>query len=157
MQIFPITELDRNQLQAFIRSFWHADEMVTKGRLHTPWLHQGYVCKEEDQIVGAITYQVFNQEMEITLLDSRQRNRGYGTKLVEKVILEAKKQRCKRVWCMTTNDNMPAMGFFQKRGFEMVKLHLNSMEKSRKLKPGIPLTGAGGIPIKHEVELEMVL
>ena len=55
------------------------------------------------------------------------------------------------------NDNLPALRFYQKRGFEMVRLFNNAIDRSRKLKPEIPLFGIDGIPLKHEIELEMNL
>ena len=58
---------------------------------------------------------------------------------------------------ITTNDNLSALQFYQKRGFDMSRLYHNAVDKSRKIKPQIPLTGANGIPIRHEIELEMKL
>jgi len=51
---------------------------------------------------------------------------------------------------------MNALRFYQKRGFVLVKVHRNSLEFARKLKP-VPLIGADGIPLRDEIELEMVL
>jgi len=47
--------------------------------------------------------------------------------------------------------------FYQKRGFELVAIHRNALEHSRKLKPEIPLTGKNGVPLRDEIELEMLL
>ena len=58
---------------------------------------------------------------------------------------------------ITTNDNLSALRFYQKRSFDMVRLYLNAVEEARKIKPEIPLTGNDGIPIRHEIELEMKL
>jgi hypothetical protein len=58
---------------------------------------------------------------------------------------------------ITTNDNLPALRFYQKRGFDMSRLFCNAVDLSRKLKPEIPLFGIDGIPLKHEIELEMNL
>jgi hypothetical protein len=58
---------------------------------------------------------------------------------------------------ITTNDNTAALRFWQKRGFKLLRVHRNAVEKSRKLKPEIPLTGNDGIPIRDEIELEMML
>ena len=46
---------------------------------------------------------------------------------------------------------------YQKRGFDLVRVYHNALEQARKLKPEIPLTGLDGIPLKHEIELEMIL
>ena len=57
----------------------------------------------------------------------------------------------------TTNDNLRALGFYQKRGFQLCALRVNAMEEARKLKPGIPLIGEHGIPLRDEIELEIML
>ena len=83
--------------------------------------------------------------------------RGIGTALVEKVICKAKSLGAKRLWLITTNDNIEALGFYQKRGFSLVGVHCNAIEYSRKLKPEIPKTGNHSIPIRDEIELEVLL
>ena len=69
----------------------------------------------------------------------------------------AKKNGCRRVWLITTNDNTYAIRFYQKRGFDMAAIHRNAINESRKIKPQIPLTGFDKIPILHEIEFEMML
>ncbi len=64
---------------------------------------------------------------------------------------------CRKVKLITTNDNIRAIRFYQKRGFDMARLYHNAMEVSRKLKPAIPETGLEGIPLKHEIEFVMDL
>jgi GNAT superfamily N-acetyltransferase len=64
---------------------------------------------------------------------------------------------CRRLWLITTNDNLPALRFYQKRGFVLVRLHRGAVAGSRRLKPEIPLTGSEGIPIRDELELELEL
>ncbi|NLJ25121.1 MAG: GNAT family N-acetyltransferase, partial [Firmicutes bacterium] len=64
---------------------------------------------------------------------------------------------CKRVWVITTNDNVAAIRFYQLRGFSLVALYRNALEEARKLKPEIPLIGIDGIPVRDEVELEILL
>lgn len=80
------------------------------------------------------------------------RSKIYGE--VEKI---AKEQNCLRVTVVTTNDNTKALHFYQKRGFVISVLYKNIMEEERKLKPEIPLTGEDGIPLRDEIELEMIL
>ena len=82
---------------------------------------------------------------------------GIGTALIDAVKDVATMARCKRLWLITTNDNMAALHFFQKRGFMLVAVYPNALEQSRKLKPEIPLIGIDGIPLRDEIELEMPL
>ena len=58
---------------------------------------------------------------------------------------------------ITTNDNLNALRFYQKRGFVLAALYPNALVQSRKLKPEIPETGIGGLPLRDEIELEMKL
>jgi GNAT superfamily N-acetyltransferase len=77
--------------------------------------------------------------------------------LIDAVRQEAQRAGCKRLWLITTNDNLTALRFYQRRGFVLVAVHRNAVELSRKLKPQIPLIGEHGIPIRDEIELEMPL
>ena len=95
--------------------------------------------------------------MEILSLDSLQENQGIGSKLVQNVIHEAKERKLQKIVLITTNDNINAIRFYQKRGFDMVHLFHNAMDVSRKLKPEIPLIGENSIPLRHEIEFELIV
>ncbi|NGX27911.1 MAG: hypothetical protein K940chlam1_00083 [Candidatus Anoxychlamydiales bacterium] len=82
---------------------------------------------------------------------------GIGSLLLKKVIKTAIKNNCKKIKVLTTNDNIDALRFYQKRGFKMIKLHLNALEKDRKLKPSIPKIGDYKIPIQDAIELHYPL
>jgi hypothetical protein len=47
--------------------------------------------------------------------------------------------------------------FYQRYGFDLVGVHRNAVAGSRALKPSIPEIGLDGIPIRHELELELPL
>ncbi|UCF27229.1 MAG: GNAT family N-acetyltransferase, partial [Chloroflexota bacterium] len=79
---------------------------------------------------------------------------GIGSALITKAVETAELEGCYRVWLITTNDNIPALRFYQKRGFRLVAIHLNALDNSRKLKPEIPQDGLDGIPLRDEIELE---
>jgi len=81
----------------------------------------------------------------------------YLMKCLAYLITHTKKAKCKRLWLITTNDNTLAFRFYQKYGFALVAVHRNAIEKSRRLKPEIPLIGNAGIPLRDEIELEMML
>ncbi|MEM6284414.1 MAG: GNAT family N-acetyltransferase, partial [Chloroflexota bacterium] len=60
-------------------------------------------------------------------------------------------------WLITSNDNTPALRYWQKRGFEIIAVHRDAITEARRLKPEIPLVGMDDIPIRDEIELEMRL
>ena len=76
---------------------------------------------------------------------------------IDAVKQKAKVNGCRRLWLITTNDNLNALGFYQKKGFRLVALYPNALEASRKLKPEISLKASNGVPIRDELELELEL
>jgi GNAT superfamily N-acetyltransferase len=117
----------------------------------------GFVAFINNMPAGLVTYHIVSQEFELVTLDSLAEGRGVGSALIQAVIDVARQQSCKRVWLITTNDNLPAMRFYQKRGFRIKAVYPNALELSRRLKPQIPLTGLDGIPLRDEIELEYLL
>jgi len=90
-------------------------------------------------------------------IDSLVEGQGVGTALIAAVAEAARASGCLRLWLVTTNDNVDALRFYQKRGFRLAALYPDAIAESRKLKPKIPPIGAHGIPIRDEIELVMRL
>ena len=157
MDIRQIDEASRDRINAFIVRQWYTMQMVVHGESIDLGSADGYYACEGDEIVGLITYRTAGNEMEILSLDSFQEGRGIGTGLLETVVAEARETGIRRIMLVTTNDNLAALRFYQKRGFDMCRFCRNALDQARKIKPEIPLTGMDGIPLKHEIELEMVL
>jgi ribosomal protein S18 acetylase RimI-like enzyme len=57
---------------------------------------------------------------ELVTIDSLDEGSGVGTALVEAVAKAARAAGCCRLWLITTNDNLRALRFYQRRGFELV-------------------------------------
>ena len=90
-------------------------------------------------------------------LDSTRPDIGIGTRLIQAVTQAAQAAGCKRLWLITTNDNLHALRFYQKRGFTLVSIYRNAVDAARQMKPHIPLIGDDQIPLHDEIELEMML
>jgi ribosomal protein S18 acetylase RimI-like enzyme len=144
-------------MEALLREHWGSTIQVTRGRLHDASKLPGYVAVYHHERAGLITYRVEGNACEIITLNSLAEGRGIGTALVQAVREAAVEAGCRRLWLITTNENLTALRFWQKRGFSLVQVHRNAVEESRRLKPEIPLTGEHGIPIRDEIELEIIL
>ena len=107
--------------------------------------------------MGLVTYNIQEGSCEIVTLNSTYPSCGVGTALIQAVKDITIKSGCKRLWLITTNDNVNASRFYQKRGFVLVAVHRNALEQSRKLKPEISMIGYHGIPLRDEIEMEMML
>jgi ribosomal protein S18 acetylase RimI-like enzyme len=153
----PLTQDDLPRLRQFWKENW-GDEFVTAhGVVYYPDTLDGFIAWDGDEWVGEVTYTFTGKDCEIVSLDSLREGQGIGTKLISKVIEKARARDCKRLFLITTNDNLNALGFYQKRGFELVAVHRGAVNESRKMKPRIPLLGMNGIPLRDEIELEMSL
>ena len=157
MEILQIDPTNRAMIDAFIIREWFTLQMVVHGeRIDLGTADGWYACENED-ILGLITYRIAGDGMEILSLDSLRENHGIGTALLSRALSKARASGLKRITLTTTNDNLRAMQFYQKRGFDMVKLDRNALEQARRLKPEIPLIGLNGIPLRHEIEFELTL
>ena len=152
-----LTQNDIPRLRRFWVEHWGGEIMIIHGEAYRPDQLDGFVVEEGDEWTGLITFVCKDGEMEVTSLDSLREGQGLGTKLLSRVIEAARKQKCNRVVLTTTNDNLNAIGFYQKRGFQLAAIHRGAVDEARKIKPGIPKIGNHGIPIRDEIELEMVL
>lgn len=112
---------------------------------------------EKGNITALLTYSVAGDDCEIVSLDSLIENRGAASYLIGMLEQEQKAQHRKRIIVNTTNDNLHALEFYQKRGFDMVCLRYGAVDRARKKKPQIPLKADNGIPFRHEIELEKML
>lgn len=148
---------DLPRLRAVWKKNWGDEFVVAHGVIYYPDTLDGFIAHDGDEWIGEITYTLSGNECEIVSLDSTRQGMGVGTMLIQKVVEEAREKDCRRIFLITTNDNLNALGFYQKRGFELVAVHRGAINESRKLKPGISLIGANNIPLRDEIELEMIL
>ena len=157
ISVRQLTIDDLPRIRAIWKENWGDEFVVAHGVIYYPDSLDGFVALDDDKWVGEITYTFSGNECEIVSLDSARQRMGVGTMLIHKVIEEAREKDCERIFLITTNDNLNALGFYQKRGFELVAVHRGAINDSRKIKPGIPLIGANNIPLRDEIELEMLL
>ena len=157
MELQKVSDQNRERINAFIRKQWFTTEMILRGQVVDMTQAEGFFAEEEGEIIGLITYEVSDRILEILSLDSLRPCRGLGTALIERVVQTARELGCRKIVVITTNDNLHALGFYQRRGFDMARLFRGALEVSRRLKPEIPLIGENNIPLRHEIELELVL
>jgi len=155
--IEPISNDHRIFVDAQIAESWAGPYAASRGVLHDTQNQPGFVAVEDGQILGYILYDCAGGDCEITVLQSLRERRGIGRALIDAVTEQAKRTKCRRVWLITTNDNMYAIRFYQRIGFALRAVHINAMEEARKIKPQIPLLGEDDIPIAHEFEFETKL
>lgn len=157
MNIKEITINNRNKIVSFFTEHWGSTEMVISTGVYKCDALDGFIVEEDNQIIGLVTYVVKENEMEIISLDSLQEGKGIGSSLMDKVEDIAKQKNIQLVSLVTTNDNLNALKFYQKRSYRITSIIPNGVNQARNLKPSIPLIGEHGIPLHDELILKKVL
>jgi GNAT superfamily N-acetyltransferase len=158
MEFVRIDEGNRESVNAFLRKHWFSTDMVIRGTVVDLTRAEGFLSFGDGGDIDAlITFLVTDSVCEVTSLDSLTRGRGAGTALIRAVAETARKRGCARVIVTTTNDNIRAIRFYQNRGFKLSNIYRDSLTAARRIKPEIPLTGENGVPLRHEIELELQL
>jgi DNA-3-methyladenine glycosylase I len=140
----------------YLRASWGSTRVASNGRLHEPLAQPGFVAIDGDAWLSYATYEVVGDAMEVVVLESPVPGRGAGSAALAACVRVAMERDLKRVWLVTTNDNLHALRFYQRRGFELAALRRGAVDEARRtLKPEIGLVGEDGIPIRDELELEL--
>ncbi len=155
--IRDLTDEDKSWVQRVLVQYWGSTVQITRGQQLQADELPGVVAVRDGSEVGLLTYNIEGDECEIITHNSMAGHGGIGSCLLDAVRDKARELGCKRLWLITTNDNTPALRFYQRRGFDLVALYRNAVTESRKLKPEIPNAGFDGIAIRHELEMEYML
>jgi len=155
--IVEINKEIRKQVNNILINEWEATDIIIRGKVIDGTKLDGFVAIDNNKIIGLITFIIEKEECEICSLNSFIENKGIGTNLINKVKEYAKQKNCTRLKLITTNDNIRGLEFYQRRGFMFSNIYKNAIENSRKIKPQIPIFADNGLPIRDEIELEMII
>ena len=153
MDFIEKTEKENNDVSKIIKG-WGSEIIISRGKTYKVQDLDGILVYENGKIIGLGLYYI-KDDCEIVLLETFLQNKGIGTEIIEKIKEIVKTKGCKRIWLVTTNSNINAIKFYQKRGFYISNIYKNAMEKAREIKPEIPKIAENGIEIRDEIEFEI--
>lgn len=156
--IQAINSENQTEVISFFTDHWGSSEMVISTGVFKCDELDGFVFKhDKNKMIGLVTYVIRDDECEIISLDSLQEGKGIGSSLLEAVEQLAKQKGCSHMTLITTNDNLNALRFYQKRGYKIIEVYPNAVQKAREMKPSIPLLGYNDIPLNDELKLHKVI
>jgi GNAT superfamily N-acetyltransferase len=156
-RVREIETKDRRIVESALKAAWGSVRVVSRGKLWNPLELPGFLAERGGELVGLISYRDDGEAFEVVTLDSFSEGQGIGSALLEAVADVARDAGKTHLWLITTNDNFPAIRFYQRCGWDMVALHRGALAQSRLLKPEIPTQGLDGVPIDHEIEFRLAL
>ena len=153
----PLEPGDRPWSDALEDDSWGPGPLARLGELVEPRGLPGFVALLDGERAGLVTYAIRADECEVTTLRSVVEGRGVGRVLMDAVRAAAEEAGCRRLWLITGNDSVRALGFYQRWGMDLCALHRDDFTRARReLKPHIPEM-VDGIPLRHALELELRL
>lgn len=158
MKVRRVESDDRPWLTEVISGGFASTRVVSRGKVHEDAsLLDGFVVENDGRPVGCALWEELDGDAELVVIITTYRGAGAGGALLDAVVEYARAHDWSRLWLVTTNDNTDAIRLYQRAGWEWVAWHRDSVTDARPLKPELPETGAHGIPIRHEIELEFPL
>ena len=144
------TAADAAWIAALLDEEWGGPVMWADGRVFDCLALPALIAGKAE---GLAVYQFAGMRAELVLLEALESGRGIGTALVEALVALLAGQGVRELWLTTTNDNLDALRFYQRRGFRLVEIRPGRMDEYRKRKPTIPEVGEFGIPLRGELRL----
>jgi ribosomal protein S18 acetylase RimI-like enzyme len=146
---------ERKIIQEFVKRFWGEEEQLTFDRKFAVARLPAYVAKVDNSITGFVSFAEMDDAMIIVALGvlPKYQNAGVGRGLIRKVEDESRRLKKKKLLVSTSNDDLPALAFYQFNGFQIYEVKPNVIAE----KHGMILKGIGGLPIRDELRLQKLL
>ncbi len=146
LRIRPADLAEAPWVAAQLQDAWGDDEtMLSRGLAHDATRLPALLAVDGSEILGLAVYRVADHETELVALDAVVPGRGAVSALLAAVVELARAAGCRRLWLITTNDNLDALRFYQRRGLRLAAVHRGAVDAARRVKPEIPEIGADGI------------
>jgi len=156
-QVRAATSADRAAVGELHTGAWGGSVVVGHDVVYDLTILPTLVAVHAGVVTGALAYHVDGDSLEVVSIVAGRPGGGAGTALLAGAVAEARQRGLRRVWLVTTNDNLAALRFYQRRGMRITGVDAGAVDRARRLKPGIPTVGADGIPLHDELTLELRL
>lgn len=154
-EIRPIT--DRAFLEELLRLRWSGGSVLVRGKLIEPRDVEALAAYDGGRLAGVATWRLEGPILYLVTLNNISEQRGVGSALLEAVKTLGREKSAALLRVIVTNDNLNALGYYQRRGFHIIAVHPSAIDMIRTMKPSIPVMGQNQIRIRDEIELEMDL
>lgn len=134
--------------------------IVSFGRLCDLREERALVCRRRGERVGFAVHRGEAATVELLALMATEQRAGVGSALLAALESLAAAENRRRLRLCTTNDNLDALRFYQRRGFRLAALRPGGFRAVLEMKgvaPSEPVAGLHGVPIRDILELEKAI
>lgn len=150
-----MSKTEKEAIEQLVKRFWGEEEQLTFNKQYVVSELPAYVSTVKGNLVGFVSYVATKKAILVVALGvfPAYQGSGIGSALIRKVEAEARKLDRKSILVSTSNDDMPALAFYQSIGFQIYEVKPNVIAE----KHGKTLEGIGGLPIRDELRLRKTL
>jgi len=155
LTIRPATPADRPRIAELADYFWGEVEVESFGRSYQVHALPAYVACDGDEVVGVASYAREGDTTNLVMLNvlPRWQGRGAARELIAAVTKMTRAEGAGRVIASTTNDDLPALGLYQRLGFTITGVLVGRLlEHHGGVEPGF-----ASIPVRDEIQMELRL
>jgi GNAT superfamily N-acetyltransferase len=148
---------DHDAIVQVLMASWGSTTVVVHGSVYDAAQLPALLAERDGRVVGLLTYTIADHDLEVVSLDAVVPRAGVGGALLSAAADLGRRVNARRLWLITTNDNLDALRFYQRRGMRIIAVAPGAMDAARKITPSIPLVGRFGIALRDELTLELQL
>jgi len=150
-----LSDKEREAIREFVLRFWGEEEQLTFDRKFVVTDLPAFLAKSGNTIIGFVSFAEVNDVILIAALGilPKYQDAGVGKSLIKKVEAETKRLEKKKLLVSTSNDDLPALAFYQSIGFQIYEVKPNIIAE----KHGTVLKGIGRLPIRDELRMQKFL
>ena len=146
---------DKEKIREFVQCFGGEQEQLAFDRRFIVTELAAYAARRGKEIAGFLSFAETDNAVIIVALGilPQCQNAGIGGRLIEEVEAEAKRMGKQKLLVSTSNDDLPALAFYQSLGFQIYEVKPNVIAE----KHGKIMRGIGGLPVRDEIRLQKIL
>lgn len=157
MNIRPLQDSDTDWAKALVSHHFGSEQVVSRGVIHNALSLDGLVAEADHARIGLLQYRLDHDGCEVVTLISVKPRQGIARNQLAKLEVVARARGCRKLWLVTTNNNISAIRAYRALGWREVAVHRGAVREARALKPELPEFNEKGTPIEDEIEFELVL
>jgi len=150
---------DDEVLRRIARGYWGREEVLAFGRVFSLPEERSLVADAGGAVAGFVSHRTEGSDGLLLALavPPLYQGLGVGSSLLSAAIHALEKAGATTVRLTTTNDNLPALALFQRRGFEIEDVVPGVIARHLEERPGQVPVGFAGIPVRDEIRLQRCL
>ncbi len=142
---------DRGAIEEICDRVWGETDIDAFGRTFDVLAADNIIAEVDGEFAGLISLAIDHGELAIVVLSvyPDYQGSGIGTTLLDAAANRARDRRLPSVKVATTNDDIPALYFYQRHGFVMYEIEAGTVVDHH----NAVLPGFAGIPVRDEIRL----